>query len=402
MAIGDIFFASVEKIAPGGEGLADTGGKKVFIPLSAPGDRLEARITEEYPGWARAEITELAEPSPERVEPRCPLFGDCGGCSLQHLSYNAQVDAKKAILVEALVRSGGAETLPECAAVPSPPWEYRNRLSLHAVRANSGPRCGFKARKSAHVIPAADCPVADPGIRSALAGLRPPPGKDRFTLYGRDETLLAEEGAECSGRNSSLPSRGTITLLDREITLDTSCFFQSNAAALESLIPVLRRAAEKAAGTAVTGPGAGPMADLYAGVGTFSLFLADLFPRGADLLESQGRSLHLAKENLRRSMNGCEGFRFFPQKDKDWTKKQSLDRYAFAVTDPPRQGMPAALVRKLCETPPPVLAYVSCEPSSLARDYRVLKQSYTLEELWFFDFYPQTSHIESLGIFHRK
>jgi 23S rRNA (uracil1939-C5)-methyltransferase len=318
---------------------------------------------------------------------------------LQHLSYRVQIAAKKAMLMEALEHSGGAEALPECTVVPSPAWEYRNRLSFHAVRANSGPRCGFKARKSAEVIPVADCPLADPGIRSVLGGLRPPPGKDRFTLYSRGETLLAEEGTGCSGGRDGLPSRGTITLRDREITLDAACFFQSNAAVLESLIPVLRGAAEKAAGTA----GAGRMADLYAGVGTFSLFLADLFPRGADLLEVQGRSLNLAKENLRRlSPGGAEGFRFFSFKDEEWAKKQSLDRYAFAVADPPRQGISPALIRRLCESPPQVLAYVSCEPSSLARDYRILKQSYALEGLWFFDFYPQIAHIESLGIFYRK
>lgn len=400
MAIGDIFSASIEKIVRGGEGLAVVGGKKVFIPLSAPGDRLAARITEEHPRWARAEITALTEASLLRVEPRCPLFGSCGGCSLQHLSYHAQITAKKAILTEALEHSGGAETLPECTVVPSPPWEYRNRLSFHAVRANSGPRCGFKARKSAGVIPVPDCPLADPGIRSALEGLRPPPGKDRFTLYSRGETLLAEEGTGCSG-GRGVPSRGTITLLDREITLDAACFFQSNAAVLEALIPVLRGAAEKAAETAGTA-GAGRMADLYAGVGTFSLFLADLFPGGTDLLEVQGRSLNLAKENLRRIGGRAEKFRFFSLKDEDWAKKQRLDRYAFAVADPPRQGISPALVRRLCETPPQVLAYVSCEPSSLARDYRILKQSYTLEELWFFDFYPQIAHIESLGIFYRK
>ncbi|MDR2662622.1 MAG: TRAM domain-containing protein [Treponema sp.] len=397
MAIGDIFSASIEKLVRGGEGLAVIDGKKVFIPLSAPGDRLEARITEEHPQWARAEITGLTEASPDRVEPRCPLFGNCGGCNLQHISYHAQIAAKKAILVEALEHSGGTEALPECTVVPSPPWEYRNRLSFHAIRANSGPRCGFKARKSARVIPVPDCPLADPGIRSVLGDLRPPPGKDRFTLYSRGGTLLAEEGTGSGG--GDIPSRGTITLRDREITLDGACFFQSNAAALEALIPVLREAAEKAAGTA----GEGRMADLYAGVGTFSLFLADLFPRGADLLEFQGRSLGLAKENLRRLGPGGAGrFRFFSLKDEDWARKQRLEDYAFAVADPPRQGISPALVRRLCERPPQILAYVSCEPSSLARDYRILKQSYTLEGLWFFDFYPQIAHIESLGIFYRK
>jgi 23S rRNA (uracil1939-C5)-methyltransferase len=215
---------------------------------------------------------------------------------------------------------------------------------------------------------------------------------------------LAEEGTEIAGPQSPL-SRGTITMLEKKIDLSAACFFQSNAAMLEKLIPVLRFAAEQAAALAAPAGTKAVMADLYAGVGTFSLFLADLFPGGADLLEENPLALKLAKINLNRGQR--EGkFRFFPQTDEKWIKKHSLESgmssYAFAVADPPRQGLSPALNRCLARDGPPVLAYVSCEPSSLARDYRILKQGYTLKDLYFFDFYPQTAHIESLGIFVKK
>jgi 23S rRNA (uracil1939-C5)-methyltransferase len=253
------------------------------------------------------------------------------------------------------------------------------------------------ARKSNAVIPVEDCPIADPGIRAVLKGIRPPPGKDRFTLYARGPALLAEEGTEIAGPQSPL-SRGTITLLEKQIDLSAACFFQSNAAMLEKLIPVLRSAAEQAAALAAPAGAKAVMADLYAGVGTFSLFLADLFPSGADLLEENPLALKLAKINLDREQRE-QRFRFFPQTDERWIKKHTLESYTFAVADPPREGLSPVLAHSLVRAGPPVLAYVSCNPSSLARDYRILKQGYTLQNLFFFDFYPQTAHIESLGIF---
>jgi 23S rRNA (uracil1939-C5)-methyltransferase len=437
MAIGDIVTVTVEKTALGGDGLVRSGGKRIFIPLAAPGDRAAARITEDHPAWARAEMVEILEPSPGRTTPRCPRYGICGGCNFQHLSYDAQLRAKKEILLDALCHSasfaGGAGfaggggfaggpddagDLPDCTVVPSEPWEYRNRVSLHAIRANRGPRCGFRAAKSSEVIPLEDCPAADPLLRKALPVLLPPPGKDRFTVYGRGETLLAEEGTrlgggappfrKSAGIGETLPSRGTITLLDKKIQLDAGAFFQSNAAALENLIRRLRIAAEEAArkaeGKTQNGGGGTPgprMADLYAGAGTFSLFLSDLFPGGVDLLEAHPPALGLARINL-GGQTETGRFRFFLQKDEPWVTKHGLGPYDFVVADPPRQGLSPSLARALCRSGPPALAYVSCEAASFARDYRILAEGYRLESLELFDFYPQTAHIECMGIFIRK
>jgi len=448
MAIGEAFSASVKNIALGGEGLADYEGKRVFIPLSAPGDLVRARITQDHGDWARAELLEVCEPGPNRIEPPCPLYGQCGGCSLQHLSYDAQLAAKKDILTNVLGRTGGAaKAAPKSAedakeftlrVISSKPWEYRNRVSLHALRSNRFPRCAFMARKSGDLIPLEDCPACDPGIRRILPRLLPPPGKDRFTLYSRGDVLLAETGASCrtdgsvpstAGSRDSFPARGTITLslpsdlpasspdlpgnppgssMSREITLDAASFFQSNAAALETLLTYVRLAAEEAV-KASSGGVRETFADLYAGVGTFSLFLADLFPGGADLLEADSRALELAKINLDRlrarpeTKAGSPGaFRFFAQKDQQWVKKNNVGAYDFVIADPPRQGLSPALAASLAEQGPPVFVYVSCEPSSFARDYRILARRYALQSLVLFDFYPQTAHIECMGTFVQK
>ena len=447
MAIGNEITVPVEKIALGGDGLGSHEGKKVFIPLSAPGDIVKARITEEHDSWAKAEISEIYEYSAGRIEPACPYYGVCGGCSLQHLSYEAQLEAKKAILTEELAKTRRKSTkdevrrpedgrepemVPDVLVIPSNPWEYRNRVSLHAAyrahsegktilnrrktgispgkKAGSPPHCGFKARKSEAVIPLDDCPAAESGIRNILPNLLPPPGKDRFTLYSLGGTMLAETGTSVSGGEKNrrqIPNRGTISLLKKEITLEASSFFQSNAGALEKLIAYLRKAAEDAVGNTGTAGIAGiagnpdeqRIADLYAGAGTLSLFLADLFPGGIDLVETDCSAIEMAKINLAKTKSSC---RYFPQKTELWVKKRNLGGYGFIVADPPRQGLSPLIIQSLCQSGPPVFVYVSCEASTFARDCRLLAQNYRPKDIFLFDFYPQTAHIETMGIFVRK
>jgi 23S rRNA (uracil1939-C5)-methyltransferase len=386
MAIGDIFTAPVQTVAAGGRGLCRVGGRAVFAALTAPGDIITGRITAEHTRWAEAELVDLREASLLRAKPCCPVYGSCGGCSLQHLGYEAQLEIKRSILCETFTRAG--VSVPDITVAASPPWEYRNRLSFHAAHTISGgSRVGFKARRSADIVFVDDCPVADPAIRARLrqGALNAPPGRERFTVYAKDGVFLSGNG---DGK-----SRGTITLGGKTLALDAGLFFQSNALMLERLLPRLRAAAEGA-------PHNLPMADLYAGAGTFSVFLADLFP-GADLLEQNGAALELARQNL-SSYSGA--FRYYAESDGNWAKRRGWGRrdYGFAVADPPRRGLSPVMARFLAESGPPVLAYVSCDAASLARDSRAIAASYYLKELTLFDFYPQTAHIESLALFYRK
>jgi 23S rRNA (uracil1939-C5)-methyltransferase len=389
MATGELFTAGVEGIAAGGEGMLRRGGKRVFMDFCAPGEVVTGRITESRRDWDRAELLAVERPSPDRVTPPCPLFGRCGGCSFQHLSYGAQLRAKAAILQDAFTRIGGFRP-PEPVPVPSPPLEYRNRMQFHCItqfhhstrshHTAGGP--GLKARRSGEIVPLPDCPVADRGIREALrrGTLRPPPDRDRFTVYSRGDLLLWEGG----------PERGTIRLLDRDITLEAGCFFQSNAAALELLAADLLRTAEEA-------DPALPAADLYCGVGTFAAFLARRFSR-IDLMERDRRALALARQNVKDGRAEC-----FALGDDRWAETgKPAGGYGFIVADPPRQGFSPAMGRWLAESDCPLLAYVSCDPATMARDSRLLRAGgYRLAELRLYDFYPQTAHIESLGIFRK-
>jgi 23S rRNA (uracil1939-C5)-methyltransferase len=385
MARGEVITARVEAIAAGGAGFARYEGRSVFAELTAPGDVARLRISEEKRGWLRAELEEILEPSPLRVKAPCPLYARCGGCSLQHLAYDSQIEAKETILRDSFARIGHIEA-PKIRVRPSSPLGYRNRVQFHCLPGDR--RClGFMQRKGIEILPLKECPVADAGINSALkeGRLVPPPQKDRFTVYSRGETFLSEGGR----------SRGKVSLLGKELLMDAGVFFQSNAALLEALLEDLKTLAGGADQSL-------PMGDIYCGVGTFAAFLGGYVP-SLDLLEENKDALALARENVR----GCVGAgecRFYAVSDDAWVKSRvQKENWGFMVIDPPRQGLSVLMRRYLAEKGPPLLAYVSCDPATLARDSKELVQGgYVLKELYLYDFYPQTAHIESLSVFSRS
>jgi 23S rRNA (uracil1939-C5)-methyltransferase len=430
----DIFTVRVERIASGGAGVAritgpgiqgradsqapSISGLTVFVDLAAPGDLVNIRIKALHKNWAEAEILGIEEPSPARIAPLCPCYGRCGGCSLQHLAYSAQLAEKAAILKDALVRIGGADRLPEIKTVPSPPFAYRNRVQLHQDPVSG--KSGFRGRRSGEIVPVEDCPVADDGIRRFLKNSREDaPDASRFTLYSRGELLLCAAGPEkntaqnarksadtvtkggaaLSGK-SRYPNRGRVRILDREINMDAAVFFQSNAVMLEKLIPDLLAAAEKADMDL-------PAADIYCGVGTFAVFLRDRFRR-LDLVEENRTALALARENISftTGKTGGTSCRFFARTSDEWARdipRTGGGGCGFAVVDPPQEGLSRSFRDYLAGKGPPVLAYVSCDPASLARDCKtLLNGGYLLESLTFYDFYPQTPHIESLAVLTRE
>ena len=374
--------------------MAKVNGKNVFIEGSIPGETVICRIVEEHHSWAQAELLEVLEASPDRTQPACEFYGLCGGCSLQHMSYSAQIAAKTAIVKDTFTRIGGFSP-PEPKVSPSEPWEYRNRMQFHAIRQfdknHPDAFCGLKARKAADIIPVSDCPIADPGIRSLLSNKGTEakvffvsPGKDRVTVYAREGLLLSEGGV----------TRGKTRILERELALDAGVFFQSNGILLEKLVLDLREITANLKGAAVADM---PMADLYCGVGTLAAFLGQMFPR-IDMVEESKAAIALARENLAAfgSVN------FYAKRIESWAKTANLHNYGFVVADPPRQGLDRTLTRKLSENGPQVLAYVSCNPATLARDSNTLLAAYELAELRWYDFYPQTAHIECMALFLRR
>lgn len=385
MSLGEIFTAEVENIVSLGSGLIHYNGQAVFIEGTAPGDIVKAQIFSEKKGWAKAVVLKTEKPASCRTAPLCPLYGTCGGCNLQHIAYTSQLSIKTEILRQAFSRIGKIFELPKISVIASEPFEYRNRMQFHRVEKPKQGKVsvGLKTRESGTVIPTEDCPIADPGIRSALQTqrLKVPVSKDRFTVYSRNEVFLCEGAFQ--------EEQAVLDFKGKKIAMDVNVFFQSNAKVLEILIDDLINIVQNTAGKQILG-------DFYSGVGTFSLFLQDYFEE-IDLLEENRQAAHLAQRNL--SGKKAE---YYVLNDDKWVSLMKKPRpYDVIVTDPPRAGLSSAMRNWLCEKGPPLLAYVSCDPASLARDSRCLinQGGYTLQDLRLYDFYPQTAHIESLSVF---
>ena len=385
MARGEISSGQVERMAAGGAGIVRLGGKCVFIDLAAPGDEISFRIVKDHKNWAEGELVEIHRPSGLRTRPLCPYYGRCGGCSFQHIEYEAQLDIKAEILRDAFTRIGKIDP-PQISIKRSEPYGYRNRVQFH--QNTEGP--GFMERKSSRLVVIKDCPVAETGIRKALSGpgfpTAFPAGKKRFTVYSRLDTFLCEGAA----------SRGRVSILDRELSIDAGIFFQSNAVMLEALVLDLMEASSRADRNL-------PLADAYCGVGTFAAFLGDGFRgkssfRAIDLVEQNRAALDLATLNMPQGKT----VNYYALDDTNWVKNYGDNSYGFMVLDPPREGLSGPFREWLVKKGPPMAAYVSCDPATLARDSRVLMENgYKIEELTLYDFYPQTAHIECLALFCR-
>jgi 23S rRNA (uracil1939-C5)-methyltransferase len=384
MAVGDIFEAQIESLVVGGEGLAHWEGKPIFVFGTLPGEQIVGRVLEEHRSWARAHYLEIRNRSKHHCGASCYRYGVCGGCNFQHVRHEAQLPAKAEILKETCKRIGKFEP-PEPTLVFASPFEYRNRLRFHLPPAQPG-LFGLKARRSAAVVPLEDCSVADRAIRTliktaAMGGDGPSfaPGENCLPVYACRGLFLAK------GRQE----RGRVSILNRELLIDLGAFFQGNAESLEYMIQNLMSLAAGADRNR-------PIADIYAGVGTFAAFLAEGFPQ-VDLVESNALSMELARENL-------AGYpaSFFAMRDDVWAQSMEAveSPYGFIVADPPRSGISVLLRRWLAEHGPPLFAYVSCDPASFARDAAaLLNGGYTLSSLRLYDCYPQTAHIESIAVF---
>ncbi len=387
---------TVEKLVPGGDGMARLDGKVVFIPDCLPGERLKIRLLESRKDFARGKIVEILEAAPGRREPPCALSGRCGGCDWQHIDYAEQLRQKVALTRDALRRTGGFDW-PELEIIGGKPLAYRNRIQLHR---DAQGRMGFHARGSRNLIPVDACPVAHPAFTPLFSGAvsfgemgsnraRPTHPADEgdlrlaawaHTPARKDETgspsdilITGAEGARAPGF--------MVDVLGRPIHFDLRCFFQSNLDMLEKLLPF-----------ALAGPGGELALDLYCGVGLFGAFLREKFTRVL-AVEENPVSLDYARRNIGPEHLFFQGRleELLAQGGNAWP-----DRVPdLALVDPPRPGLDPEVRKYLIAKRPERVVYVSCHPVTLARDLKdLLAGGFQLRELKLFDFYPQTAHVE--------
>ena len=441
----------IERMGNGAEAVGRlASGKTVFVAGGAPGDAVRVEVVEEKASFARARIVAVEEPSPLRAEPRCPHVDACGGCPWQHLSYEAQLEAKRANVVGALVHTARLEAVrAEDLVRPCLPskrqWGYRNKLELGAARAENGEfLLGFHREGTHEIATPAVCPLAHDAVAKAPKALR---GALRFAQGSADlgifrvgvrhsvrtrETEIAlwtKPGAfprahVAKTLKSALKATSIVRVLAdpgraRKIkgveTLDgKGCWGEELADArfltsAPSFFQVNTAQAEKLAAEVVEGLGGrmgeeGPegldgllVADLYAGGGTFSVPLARA---GADVIaiEAAGSSVRDLRRNA--EMNGVDIEVVGGDAARELPELGGLDAL---VVDPPRAGLADGVAESIAEAAPARVAYVSCNPATWARDVARFEQNgYRLARAQPVDLFPQTHHVEVASLFERE
>jgi 23S rRNA (uracil1939-C5)-methyltransferase len=387
---GEEFEVEVERILPGGVGLAHAGGRTVFVALAAPGDLARVRVEAVRGRAAFASVVEVLRHSPSRVEPPCPYFGRCGGCDFQQLDYRAQLDAKVEIIRDCLRRVARVEPPEEIHITPSPlEWRYRSRARWQHDPVRNF--LGYYERGSHRVCDVAECPVAAPEVQNRLARLRellrdgalPPDAPEFEAVAGDGGVSLAPPVEPGDEREQSRAIAG------ERYRFDAGCFFQINHALLEPLVREgLRDPTEETQGEAAGYVSGGTALDLYAGVGLFTLPLARRFARVV-AVEGNAASSAYARRNL--SDAGLTNARVETGAVGPWLA-HNAERMAGA-----RRVEEDEVVRAIITLNPRHISYVSCDPATLARDLLALTAAgYRLASVRAFDMFPQTHHVETV------
>jgi 23S rRNA (uracil1939-C5)-methyltransferase len=429
---------AAKKRSPDGRVTPDrTRGKAVFVPFVLAGEKIEASIVEEKPGFARARVDAVLESSPHRVEPACPYFGQCGGCHYQQIAYQQQVEIKKAILRETLKRTAKIDLPFEIEVHASPPWNYRNRSRLQ-VRTAPTFSAGYFKLASHDLLAVEQCPISSPLINRGIAALwqsggagKVPQGVSEVEFFANsdDTQLLVEISCRAEARRvavrawvedfrSALPEMaGVVAFRQTKAPMEFERFVSVGA---DHLIYQTQRAAYRVSAGAffqtnrfltdelvkiVTQGQSGKAAfDLYAGVGLFSTALACDFDHVVSVESSQTSSADLAYNlppngkavqatagrYLTRTPEGARG-------GKGTVLPQVAGEPDLAVVDPPRSGLGDPVARQLASSGAPRVTYVSCDPATLARDLGpLLAAGYRLEQVHLVDLFPQTYHLETV------
>ena len=371
---------------PNGFGLAFAENLTVFVPLAAKGDKLLVKIIQTKGKTAFAEIVEILEPSPDRTEPRCPYFGRCGGCNFQQLNYQAQLDAKIAIVRDCLTRIGKINYEKDIPIIASPKdYEYRSRAQWHLDTRKK--KFGYFQRKSHEIIDVKVCPILTPELENTLTDLREEIAWESFwsEIVEIEAANAVEEISIYSSEIIEQTDEIVFEANGEKYFYDATSFFQGNPFLIEELVET---ALKDAAGETAL--------DLYCGVGLFTLPLAGKF-QNVSGVEGYEKAIDFAKKNVENAR--LSNVKFFRENVDEFLTENlaKLKNLDFVLLDPPRAGTEREIVENLIKLQPKQISYVSCEPSTLARDLKILTENfYTIESITALDLFPQTHHVETV------
>jgi len=405
----------LEKFTYGGDvmGRLDDG-RALFVPFGLPGERVRVRLIEEKKHFARGQLLEVLEESSQRINPRCVHFGECGGCHYQHLSYQEQLSVKTEILIDQLGRIGKIENPPVRQMVASPnPWNYRNHVQFHLTADGKpgyifsfpeGEGFGVKAITECHLPektidelwPQLEFEPEAPFMRvSVRAGVNDdlmlileseiPDPPEMELEAGISVVHLTDGDALVMAGNDHV----LMQILGRVFRVSAASFFQVNTLMAEKMVEYLL---ERLVITQSTN-----ILDVYCGAGIFSAFLAE-------------KCGHLT--GIEISASACDDYLVnldefdnaaLYEDDAGAVIPQLESKQDIVLVDPPRAGLDKRVLDGIVHLNPGVVAYVSCDTATLARDTaRLIKGGYKLVEVTPYDLFPQTYHIESISIFEKS
>lgn len=380
LEIGTTVDVTVERLAFGGFAIARHDGMALFVPFGAPGDRLRVEVTSLEKRHAQARIVQVLEPSPHRREPRCKHYGECGGCHFQHIAYDEQLRQKAAFVKDALVRTGGLDWPHEVPIHAAGEWGYRARTQIKVHHRTMG----FHRPFTKDVLAIEECPVLAPELEQALPSLREalsrvPKGERVHQIEGACGVHGASWAPDLPGVRKDLVEH---RVLGFSYFVEPESFFQGNHLLVERLVQ-----------HAVDGEQGELAFDLYAGVGLFTLPLSKRFARVVGV-EDERRAATLGRVNVKQ--NGCDNVHYHRQTTEQYLLTNKL-RPDLVLIDPPRLGAKRALPQ-LLQLAGKRLVYVSCDPTTMARDLQELTTGgYELESVHAFDMFPQTYHVECVS-----
>jgi len=423
----------IDKLVHGGKGLAHDGSLAVFVEGVLPGESVRIQLERVKKGYAEGRLLEVVTPSPHRTDAPCPVYGQCGGCQLQHASPTAQLELKRSILTETLVRLGGLTAVDVPPFIASPEvYGYRHRARLAVVTPKGKTvSLAFHEEGSHRLVPIAACPLLAPRLNEVIAHLnRALAGSGALATVLQEvrlalsvttgELMIQYEAERCTRRQAEgwfervrtglaglkgqvliagrgLQQRrwvdGETALTEQVAGLRLRCsdrsFVQANWRLNETLV-------ETVTDWTLTGQDRAPLRvlELYAGIGNFGLPLA----RGGalvTLVEANPAALADARYNARVNHVGRCRFRQGPA--EAILDASMPDEYDLVLMDPPRTGLSKEALAGLLRLRPHRLVYLSCDPPTLARDLRAMREAgYRVTRLQGFDMFPQTMHIETL------
>lgn len=371
----------------------------IFIKGAIPGELVDVSIEEKKRDYSIAAVKNVIEPSPDRIEPPCPVFGTCGGCHLQFISYDKQVSMKEEVLLDAVLRIGGIETALS-PALTDKNYHYRQRGQF---KVSPKGEIGFYKEGTRDVVPVQECPLMIDGINlivGKLKDIKLTGFREIHISYGDSANALVKSRLSAGEAEDLVMDLGfsgiafdngesigrdyiRLDLNGLQYTITPWSFFQAHWELNRKVVALVVNELQPLEGMRIL--------DLYSGAGNFSLPVA---AQAAQIVAVE-ENPHAIEDGQRNAgLNNIKNCRFIKSSAEKYKINEKFD---ILILDPPRPGLASDVAKRILDSSPNRIVYVSCNPATLARDLKKFNEKYNLDSLRMIDFFPNTYHVEALA-----